>query len=299
MANVAHSRFIWRALAPSLFVVAFWLPTTAHADAFGEFLGARSVAMGGAHRGVGTSNETLILNPAGMAVTRRYSIDALYGYGGDDHINHGNLSAVDSKSSAVAAGVNYTRDWGNPSGTDASFNRVYFGLAYAVSPMLSVGFNAQNLRGGFSEAGKRRDISLYNSTAGISLNLGQSLGLGVAYQNLMPSDVPKLMPPNIAFGASLRTERVTVAGDMRIDMRSEVGSRTTFGAGAEVFLRQAMALRAGFRRAAPQEDTTQGASNFLAGGLGIISPTGGLQVTFEHVLSGPAWSLIGGMQFFM
>ena len=42
--------------------------TIASAEAAGiydEFRGLRSEAMGGAHRGLGTSNDTLTLNPAG------------------------------------------------------------------------------------------------------------------------------------------------------------------------------------------------------------------------------------------
>lgn len=274
-------------------------PRPSYADAFNEFLGARSVAMGGAHRGLGTSNETLILNPAGMALGKRYSIDALYGYGKGDHINHGNLSAVDSKSSLVAAGVSYTRDWGNPSGSDASFNRVYFGLAYALSPMISTGFNVQNLRGGFSENGARHDVSLYNTTAGLSINLGQSLGLGVAYQNIIGTDTPRLMPPNLAAGASLRTSRATLTADMRFDMREKEAHHITFGTGAEVFVHQAFALRGGYRRAGTDPTFVGPLGHFITGGVAAVSQGGGLQISFEHLLVSSSFSMLAGMQFYM
>lgn len=280
-------------------LVTLFVPQTSHADAFNEFLGARAVAMGGAHRGLGTSNETLILNPAGMATLRRYSIDALYGYGAGDHINHGNLSAVDSKSSLVAAGVAYTRDWGNPTGSDASFNRVYFGLAYALSPMLSTGFNVQNLRGAFSEHGTRHDVSLYNTTAGLSLNLGQMLGLGIAYQNIIGTDTPRLMPPNLAVGGSLRTRLITLTADMRFDMREKEAHHFTFGSGAEVFVHQLFAVRGGYRRGGTDPTFVGPLGHFISGGIAAVSQGGGVQISFEHLLGSSDFSMLAGMQFFM
>lgn len=280
-------------------LVTLFVPSSGHADAFNEFLGARSVAMGGAHRGLGTSNETLILNPAGMALGKRYSIDALYGYGRGDHINHGNLSAVDSKSSPVAAGVSYTRDWGNPSGSDASFNRVYFGLAYALGPMFATGFNVQTVRGSFQEHGARHDVSLYNATAGLSVALGQALGLGVAYQNIIGTDSPRLMPPNLAAGASLRTSRATLTADMRFEMRQKSPQHTSYGAGAEVFVHQAFALRGGYRRGGTDPSFVGPAGHFVTGGVAAISQSGGLQLSFEHLLGSSHIALLAGMQFYM
>ena len=44
------------------------LPRVSNASVYDEFTGIRSAAMGGAHRAVGTSNDALVLNPAGMAM---------------------------------------------------------------------------------------------------------------------------------------------------------------------------------------------------------------------------------------
>src|SRR5689334_11365242 len=83
-------------------------PDPAHT--YEEFHGVRSAGMGGAQRAVGTSNDTLTLNPAGMAVVPRYALELQYAYLPKLGLSHINISAVDSKSSPVAGGVAYTHD---------------------------------------------------------------------------------------------------------------------------------------------------------------------------------------------
>ena len=81
--------------------------TPARADVYREIHGARSEAMGGAHRGLGTSNDAITLNPAGMMLTKRYSIDANYTYSKQDDLHHFSISLVDSKSGPVAGSDEY------------------------------------------------------------------------------------------------------------------------------------------------------------------------------------------------
>src|SRR3954469_18063599 len=78
-----------------------------------EFAGVRSLGMGGAHRALGTSNDTLYLNPAGMAIMKRYSVEASYAYDALFKLTEVGGSIVDSKSGPVAGGVGYTHERGD------------------------------------------------------------------------------------------------------------------------------------------------------------------------------------------
>ncbi|MCK5689391.1 hypothetical protein KAI87_08980, partial [Myxococcota bacterium] len=62
------------------FIIIMAFPTASSASIYDEYIGVRSMGMGGAHRGVGTSNDTLYLNPAGMAVATRYGVETAYQY---------------------------------------------------------------------------------------------------------------------------------------------------------------------------------------------------------------------------
>ena len=120
-----------------MFALAFLLAAVASAasparteDALAhELEGVRSLAMGGAHRGVGTSNDTIYLNPGGMALVRRYAIELQYGYSPHDRLNQFNISAVDSKSGPVAGALG-----GYLTGSNTGAGAVSMPLATALVP---------------------------------------------------------------------------------------------------------------------------------------------------------------------
>ncbi|MBI3179837.1 MAG: hypothetical protein HYZ27_09265, partial [Deltaproteobacteria bacterium] len=94
-----------------------------------EFPGVRSAAMGGAHRGLGTSNDTLYLNPAGMSLASRYSVEMDYRFSNFDELYRLAATVVDSKSGPVAGGLGYTYVWGNEDGADPALHRVVLALS--------------------------------------------------------------------------------------------------------------------------------------------------------------------------
>src|SRR5262245_27093677 len=98
--------------------------------------------MGGAHRGVGTSNDTIMLNPAGMAIRKRYAIDGSYAYSAQDTLSHISISALDSKTAPVAGALAYTHDRGDHEFSNVEMNRIYMASAYPIFDWLAVGITA-------------------------------------------------------------------------------------------------------------------------------------------------------------
>ncbi|HET6344869.1 MAG TPA: hypothetical protein VFH51_08045 [Myxococcota bacterium] len=283
-------------------VLATWtllLASPARADAFGEVQTPRTLGMGGANRALGSSNDALLYSPGGMAMSKRYSIDGVYSYGGADHITQAQLSAVDSKTGPVAAGLAYTRIWGNPSGSNPSLTRIYGGTAFALGS-LGVGLTVQNVRGHFTDAGVVKEQSLWNGNVGLQLLLGELLSVAAAYQNVLKADDPRIMPPSLGIGAAVRTGAINVAGDWRFDMRDAGPRRSAWGLGGELFLYDMFAVRGGLRRGPTDPAATGEDRTFISGGLGALSASGGLNVAAEKALrGGQEWTLIGSMQFFM
>ena len=279
-------------------LLALSAPRTSYADPFYQLVGAKSLAMGGAHRGFGTANDTLIVNPAGMAITRRYNSQVQYGYNTQDHISRVLISAVDSSTSPLAAGLGYTREWGNPSGVDLGMNRVYMGLAYALTPGIAFGITGQNARGNFVEDDTRRRQNNFNGTAGAMVSLGQRIGLGAVYENFMRIKEDEVMPSTIGLGASVNIFLATLAADYVIDMRRGQKRARTFGVGAEVLVLQHLALRGGYRMGHQTTAKVGPLKKFVTGGLGLVSHQAGLEVSAERgVEHTNEWQIITNLQY--
>lgn len=263
--------------------------------------------MGGAHRGVGTSNDTLYVNPAGMAITTRYSIDLAYAYSDFDELNRFNSSIVDSKSGPVAGGFGYTLIRGASDGIDADLNRFNAAAAYRLGSSLALGFSARHIRGSLSDAqnaaGERsgRDVRVTNGDIGVAGVLG-SVGFGLVFQNVLePDEEDELfVPRTIGGGLSFSTGLFTLAGDV---VRSTVDdtSNLSYKAGGEYFFQEAYALRAGYRyepfiRRSGEEDN----ESILSGGIGYVTGQGAFDATFKRSLDRSRnWTLIAAVRLFL
>ena len=290
-------------LVCSLCVV--WLgvrPQHARAGIYQEFYGSRSLAMGGAHRGIGTSNDTLLLNPAGMAMAQRYSVDMQYAYGTGDNLNDLSGSAVDSKSGPVAGGIAYTRNWGNPSRLDATLNRMAVGFAYPFGRSLAIGATAKTIRGAYTTDAGRQEVDLYTGTLGATAALGDMLSLGVSWENLVKGNAEeqRLAKPAVGLGVGLHLPMVSMGADMVIDTRTQVEKRLTYHAGAEFVAYEMLAVRAGFRTdlVGPREAATQ--RYHVSGGLGLVSQAAALNLSAQRALveDGP-WEIVAGFALMM
>ncbi|MEO1174105.1 MAG: outer membrane beta-barrel protein [Myxococcota bacterium] len=277
----------------------------AEAGAYEEFVGVRSEAMGGAHRGVGTSNDTLYLNPAGMAISTRYSADLGYAYSGFDELNRFNASVVDSKSGPVAGGFGYTLVRGDSSGVDADLNRFNAAAAYRLGQALALGFSARHIRGSLSDVfdgdvRSGRDVRVWNGDIGVAGVLG-SVAFGLVFQNVLEPDEEDeaFVPRTIGGGLSFIAGPLTLAGDVV----STVGDDSEFAykAGAEYFFQDAYAVRAGYRyepfiRQSGEADN----ENILSGGLGYVTGDGAFDATFKRSLDRSRnWTLIAAVRLFL
>jgi hypothetical protein len=267
-----------------------------------ELTGVRSLAMGGAHRGVGTSNDTLYLNPAGMALIKRYSVELQYGYSPFDGITRLNTSAVDSKSGPVAGGLGYTRERSDPENLGLGLNRFYMGAGYALSPAFALGLTGRYLRGAFTDpAGREEVIDLYNGDVGAMLALSNALTLGVSYNNIMKTEHEALAPPTLGFGVGISGTGFVLAGDVEIDRSEHADNAVTYRTGGEYVLAQAFPLRMGYSRLRfLDKKGAERPENLVAGGLGWFSGSGALDIGFEQSLErAKNWRLLAAFKFFL
>jgi hypothetical protein len=243
-----------------------------------EFQGVRSSAMGGAHRGVGTSNDTVILNPAGMATLQRYS-----------------------KSGPVAGGLAYTLDRGKVGDTTVMLHRLYLAAAYAITDNIGFGLTNKHVRGDYADSSTgARDVAEYSADLGLNLVTNFGAALGITYQNLIRSKNTLLSPPALGFGLAYNSTVFVIAADLILDMRDMQNKRLSYLVGGEYFLARMFALRAGYaRRPFREAQAWAGDENMVTSGLGFIDKAGALDVTYsQSVTRLNHWDIIAALKMY-
>lgn len=271
-----------------------------------EFAGVRSTAMAGAQRGVGTSNDTLYLNPAGMALTRRYAVEGFYGYSPLDNLSHVNGSIVDSSSGPLAGGFGYTHVRGDSSGVDASINRFNLAMAIALNSNFGVGVGARYFRGAFNELDpetgevtRRRKIRSYNGDFGLLANFG-GITAGLAYQNAFDEGDDATERKGVAGGLAYDSGLLVLAGDVLVDLEDDA-QENSYALGLEYLMGGVYPLRAGYRNEPRfKKDGTETRESILSGGTGYVTPQGALDVAFTRSLERARnWNLVLAVRLFI
>lgn len=261
--------------------------------------GVRALAMGGAHRGIGTSNDTITLNPAGLAVTRRYCVDLQYSYSPQDRLGHYELSALDSKSSPVAAAVAYSYVHGDPDGLDASIHKTYGSVGFRLTENVALGVTARHIRGSYREDGVLRAVSIYDGDLGLRVSLPWGLAVGLTYNDALEKTVPGFPQASLGAGLSLERGLLVVGSDIEVDVKKSPWRALAYRFGAEYFLAQAFPVRAGFSREEPSTNTGA-AKSALSLGLAWVTQQGGVDLSFLQPLKGsPTRRLVMAMKYFL
>ena len=250
------------------------------ASAFDDVLPARALAMGGASRATATGALGPLFNPAGMTVTRQYSIEAMYGFRVQDLGSTVHLSIADSVTSRVAAGIYYTFVYGTPKFTLGTPNgpgdvvrqgtETGLSLAMALGDWFSFGVTSKYVRistevtnpegmkavaAGETPPPKTFVVDTSTATAvangftmdaGLLVRLGQSFRLGVEGHNLIPLrsfDAP------IGMGVGLSYQYATallVNADVKIDFDKYRQPGSTAADGGHLLGNNRVTGRAGF-----------------------------------------------------
>lgn len=292
-----------RSISSLFSAILLTIAAPAHADPYQEFTGARSEAMGGAHRGLATSNDTIVLNPAGVALLRRYSIDTAYGYSGQDSLSYIHVSALDSKTGPVPGALGYTYSRGDHAGSDVDMHRFYVVTGYRILENLAFGVLARHIRGSFRDENRvKQNVESFSTDVGISLVLFNVLGFGATYHNLFSSSRKRFNPPHLGFGLAYAGQTVAIATDVEVDLRQAHFGEVAFSAGLEYFFADQFPLRFGYRLRPwiRKRDGVKDLESFIGGGVGWVDKSGSAEVTFtQSVNIKKNWDFIASLKFFL
>jgi long-subunit fatty acid transport protein len=257
-----------------LLFLAFCMPAAAD-----DFLGTRPLGMGGAHRAIVTGNDSIVLNPAGMSLFRRYSFEAQYlltpdydGNGQEEHIFH--ASVIDNQLAAFATGLAYTRV---QRGDNKKGNRYDMAFSLALSQNLLIGTNIKYLN--FDRNFKEDATDAVTVDVGLLVRTDFGLNIGVVGYNLTNTADYLEHPISMAAAVMYSPFRtLEIAFDWFINFQrpkdlldpvnSDKETGYSYHFGVEYLLMGQFTLRAGYEYDQAQTDDGE---NFWALGVGYVT----------------------------
>jgi hypothetical protein len=235
----------------------------------------RSTAMGGAQAAIATSNDALLVNPAGLPQNHRYHFEV---DGADDvHFPAQGIMAsiVDSASGPASTGLLFSR-WGSgqPAGRGEGWS---VNLAYAGQ-----------IGGGLYGGGSTKYIR-YHTPDGLVAKWAEDIGVlshqgnfswALVLQNLSLEKMP-LFPLTgtaaVAWGSDATWH---LAFDYKVDFSDTSNLKQTGALGGEILLEEGIVLRGGLRR-----DFTADI-NWISAGVAFLTTGGGLQLAWRRRVTG-------------
>ncbi|MEM6957836.1 MAG: porin, partial [Myxococcota bacterium] len=196
---------------------------------------------------------------------------------------------------------------GDEDGLDANISRIHGGIAYPLVQNLTIGFNVRHVRGSLSDTvndeGERvaRDVRVWNGDVGVSGNFG-NVGFGVVYQNALNTDENEeaFTPRAIAGGVSVSFGQLVLAGDL-VNSINDDENEQSFSVGAEYFLQDSYALRAGYRyEPFIRRNLEADNESIVSGGLGYVTGEGAVDLGFFRSLErANNWQFIAAVRLFL
>jgi hypothetical protein len=263
---------------------------------YGEIETARSAAMGGALRALGNGATGMFLNPATLAETRVYHVEALANFIPEAARQVYGGAIVDSVTGKFAGGVSLEGGFMDPSGIDRSFIDARLDLAYPVSDRLFLGLEGRYIQvtqaglgplgasvvsGGLIDAttgARQAFVNTATFDAGIAMQIAEGLFLGLVGQNLTnPNN--GLQPTIAGGGIGYGTDNLSIEGDALADFTSWGKATARLMAGGEYLVANHVPVRLGYR-------FDQGANlHYLSGGLGYLGQEFSVDASVRRSLS--------------
>ncbi|MDR0966750.1 MAG: hypothetical protein LBM75_09700 [Myxococcales bacterium] len=288
--NDAQPRARWTARAARLLLALCLLATPATVVAqslaiptLREVSSVRSLGMGDATRAFASSDEALWVNPAGMAATTRFNLNASATFDPPNGLQLYSIGSIDSKLNAdkafpMAGGLSYTYYRSGKGEAKRSGSIVLLGLALPLWHQdLTIGVTSKYLRldGGGAKS------NAVTMDAGIVFRPMPILSLGAVGYNLIDIDSPEARRA-WGFGAAVGHDKgFRLAFDIKLETASQEddGWKPSFFAGGEILLGGRFMPRAGYTYDALRK--THKVCGGLSVFLGILAIEGAYQYAFD------------------
>jgi hypothetical protein len=260
------------------------------ADSLTDALNVRAVGQGEAVRASASGAAAIGINPAGLVLTRSYSLEGSYGYRGEDSTTIAGAAVCDSTTNRVGACLHYSYFGDEPEGGSRSLHDIGLTVAYPIGDKLMLGQTTRYID--YTEKGTQalpddhsRDGSL-TSDLGLVLRLAEEFSIGGVFYNLLGHDDDNF-PRGVGTGVSLLVAgKLNLGADAVWHIDHPDGEKTgRYSAGAELFLtgeggEQGYPLRVGYVYDRSTFD------KYVTAGLGFVTPRLGLDLGMRKQVGG-------------
>ncbi len=257
------------------------------AQAIGDSLGPREIALGEAMRGDARGALATTINPAGLSLNRELVFEGAFGYRPEDGASIVNASACDS-TTAVAACTYYRYFSASPDLDGTEFSRRSHELGTVLSTMLSsnilVGATGRYFDYNTELTGES-DSKGFSFDVGAILRATKVFNLALVGYNVVGDDSNQY-PMGIGAGIMARPfELLTIGFDTRWNLDADDKSKARYGGGAEFLVRTSNMQKAFPIRAGGVYDSEM-KSAFVTAGVGFMSTKMGIDLGGRRQVSG-------------
>jgi hypothetical protein len=275
--------------------------------------------MGGAVRALGNGVTGLYANPANIALTRVYHLQALAQIWPEARRQTYGAGAVDSVTGRVAGALGAHYGVLDPDGIDRKWTDIRASLAFPISERFYAGVTGKYLtlrdngfpRPGYGLPPSSASAGLadapvvdgFTFDAGITVKPSSALFIGVVGSNLTNSGhgfQPLTFGGGVGYGNNDITAEVDVVADFTTYTKSSGSSRTAMRilGGFEYLAADHFPLRVGYRYDA------EPSTHAISGGLGYIDPQFSIDFAIRRTVSGkepfgPVTSVVVDLQYFL
>ena len=281
-----------------------------------DFIGARALSMGESYRAIATGNDALYFNPAGLPTLKRYALEGQYLLSLSDENHQGDISVVDSKTSALAVGMAYTFQGSELTRRRTIGHTATFGVAYALfDRYLSVGAGLKYKN--VSDVIAGNFLNALTADVGILSRIPGGISLAAVGYNLIPIKTAQssYVPVSAGFAAAVDLgplsalvfggaprfgtvqnaagipsqqmgelsgplDNMTLSFDWLLNFQTLQGTKSRLSGGFEWLVAELVPIRAGYLYDELSKDQR------VSVGLGLVIPSFGLDVAYQQSIKG-------------
>ncbi len=272
----------------------FSIPAFASAQTFHD--GVRPSGMGEAYTAIANGPSAIFNNPAGVARSVTYAIEAGYEYNPGGNVLTAGI--VDSKTNpSLAAGVGYSLLLGRDSLENVTGHDIRLALGVPVVPdRVSIGVGGRYLlmHQTIGSGEEEESVEILNGLtldAGAIFRVSQAIHVGIAARNLIPQCEQIICqataPTIIEGGLGLELNGLAIAADLGLDI-DRGDPAIDVGVGAEYLVAGMIPVRLGYLRIGAEE------RNILTAGAGYRTSAAGVDFGYQVDLSDTDYQLFMG-----